>query len=72
VSPNLNAESRREAHKAGKTPNALVVETLAQAKLPSAAVVHDDLDWLIGKTPGGEDEPDAAQTWLDALPTEPA
>jgi hypothetical protein len=68
----LDAELRREAKTTGKTLNALVVETLAQAKLPSSAVVHDDLDWLVGTAPGGESGQDAAQAWLDALPTDPA
>ena len=70
VSPDLDAELRREARASGKTLNALVVETLEQAKLPASAVVHDDLDWFIGKAPGGEGE--AALAWLDALPTESA
>jgi hypothetical protein len=49
-----------------------VVETLEHAKLPSSAVIHDDLDWFVGNAPGGESDLDAAQAWLDALPTEPA
>jgi hypothetical protein len=72
VPPDLDAELRREARTTGKTLNSLVVETLQQAKLPSCAVVHDDLDWFIGKAPGGDGEHDAALAWLDALPTEPA
>lgn len=70
VPPDLDAELRREAQTTGKTLNAVVVETLEQAKLPSSAVVHDDLDWFVGTAAGGE--ADAAQAWLDALPAEPA
>ena len=72
VSPDLDAKLRREARTTGKTLNALVVETLEQAKLPSASVVHDDLDWFIGNSPGDEGEQEAALAWLDALPTDPA
>ncbi len=72
VPPDLDAELRREAQTTGKTLNALVVETLEQAKLPSSAIVHDDLDWFVSSAPGGERELDAAQAWLDALPAEPA
>jgi hypothetical protein len=72
VPPDLDAELRREACATGKTINALVVETLKDAKLPSSAVIHDDLDWFVGKAPGDESDLDAAQAWLDALPTEPA
>jgi hypothetical protein len=70
VPPDLDAELRREARSTGKTLNALVVETLEHAKLPSSAVVHDDLDWFIGKARRGDQEHDAAQAWLDALPSE--
>lgn len=70
VPPKLDAQLRREARTTGKTLNALVVETLEQAKLPPAATVHDDLDWFVGKAP--DSESDAAQTWLDSLPAEPA
>jgi len=72
VPQDLDAELRREAKTTGKTLNALVVETLEQAKLPASGIVHDDLNWFIGKTPSGEggDEGDAALAWLDALPTE--
>lgn len=72
VSPDLDAELRREARTTGKTLNALVVETLELVKLPSSAVVHDDLDWFVGSSPGGESDLDHAQSWLDALPAEPA
>jgi hypothetical protein len=72
IPPNLDAELRREARTSGKTLNALVVETLEHAKLSPATVIHDDLDWFLGSSPGGESDPDAAQTWLDALPVEPA
>jgi hypothetical protein len=68
----LDAELRHEARARGKTLNALVVETLEHAKLPSSAIVHDDLDWFVGATaPGDRVELDAAQTWLDALPAGP-
>jgi hypothetical protein len=72
VPPELDAELRREAHATGKTLNALVVETLEHAKLPSSAVVHDDLDWFVGNASSGERDLDGALAWLDALPTEPA
>lgn len=72
VPPNLDAELRNEAKATGKTLNALVVETLAHAKLPPSAVVHDDLDWFVGQPLGDESSLDAAQAWLDALPTESA
>jgi hypothetical protein len=72
VSPALDAELRREASETGRTLNAVVVQTLENAKLTSAASEHDDLDWFIGRMPaGGGDEADA-QAWLDALPVEPA
>lgn len=70
VSSELDAELRKEARATGRTLNAVVVDTLAQAKLaPDAA--HDDLDWFIGAgrhDPGGEQED--AQGWLDSLPAE--
>jgi hypothetical protein len=72
VPPDLDAELRREAHTTGKTLNALVVETLEHAKLPSSTVLHDDLDWFVGKAPRGGGDLDAALAWLDALPAEPA
>jgi hypothetical protein len=71
VPPKLDAELRREARTAGKTLNALVVETLEHAKLSSSPTVYDDLDWFVGKGPC-ESELDDAQAWLDALPVEPA
>ncbi len=71
VPQDLDAELRREARETGKTLNALVVETLEHAKLASSAVTHDDLDWFVGKAPENESDLDAAQAWLDALPTEP-
>ncbi len=71
VPPDLDAELRREARTTGKTLNALVVETLEHAKLPSQGAIYDDLDWFVGAAPGG-DGADAAQAWLDALPAEPA
>jgi hypothetical protein len=70
VPPELDAELRREAHMTGKTLNSLVVETLEHAKLPSGAVIHDDLDWFVGNGSGGESDLNAAQAWLDALPAE--
>jgi hypothetical protein len=72
VPQRLDAELRREAQTTGKTLNALVVETLEHAKLPSSPTIHDDLDWFVGKGPRGEGDLDAAQAWLDALPAEPA
>lgn len=72
VPQELDAELRREARTTGRTLNAVVVETLEHAKLPSSAVVHDDLDWFVGSASSGESELDGALAWLDALPTEPA
>jgi hypothetical protein len=72
VSPALDAELRREASETGKTLNAVVVQTLENAKLPSAASEHDDLDWFIGRMPAGAGDEADAQAWLDALPVEPA
>jgi hypothetical protein len=72
IPTDLDAELRREARASGKSLNAVVVETLEHAKLPSSAVVHDDLDWFVGNAPSDEDDLEAAQAWLDALPTEPA
>jgi hypothetical protein len=72
VPPKLDAELRREARTTGKTLNALVVETLEHAKLPSSPTVYDDLDWFVGDGPCDESESDAAQAWLDSLPVEPA
>jgi hypothetical protein len=70
VPPSLDAELRREAHSSGKSLNALVVETLQQAKLPASTVSHDDLDWFIGAGRQGRDGRDDAQAWLDALPAD--
>lgn len=70
VPPGLDAELRREAQSSGKSLNALVVETLQQAKLPSSTVAHDDLDWFVGMTTQEQDDGGDAQAWLDALPTE--
>ncbi len=72
VSPALDAELRREASETGKTLNAVVVQTLENAKLHSTACEHDDLDWFIGRMPAGDGEEADAQAWLDALPVEPA
>jgi len=71
VSPALDAELRREATETGKTLNTVVVQTLENAKLPSTASEHDDLDWFIGHMPAGVSEEADAQAWLDALPVEP-
>jgi hypothetical protein len=71
VSSDLDAALRREARAHGKTLNALVVETLEQAKLP-AEQTHDDLDWFIGGARTHDEEMEAALAWLDSLPTEPA
>jgi HicB family len=70
VSPALDAELRREATETGKTLNTVVVQTLENAKLPSTASAHDDLDWFIGHAPASAGEEAGAQAWLDALPVE--
>ena len=72
VPQDLDMELRREAHASEKSLNALVLETLEHAKLPSQPTVHDDLDWFIGSSPSPDSELDAAQEWLDSLPAEPA
>jgi hypothetical protein len=72
VSPALDAELRREASETGKTLNAVVVQTLESAKLPSTASEYDDLDWFIGCISVDAGEEADAQAWLDALPVEPA
>lgn len=72
VSPALDAELRREASESGKSLNAVVVETLENAKLPAAASEHDDLNWFIGHMPAGAGDEADAQAWLDALPAEHA
>jgi hypothetical protein len=56
----------------GKTLNALVVETLEHAKLPSSPAIYDDLDWFVGQGPRGESDLEAAEAWLDGLPAGPA
>jgi hypothetical protein len=71
VSPDLDSKLRRAARGTGKSLNAVVVETLEHAMLPPAGVIHEDLDWFVGQAPTRESEPEAAQAWLDALPTEP-
>jgi hypothetical protein len=71
VPPALDAVLRSEARANGKTLNALVVETLEQAKLPREQT-YKDLDWFIGAAPSRDEGMDAALAWLDALPTEPA
>jgi hypothetical protein len=70
ISSPLDAELRREAGANGKTLNAVVVETLEQAKLPITAAVHADLDWFVGSLPidGGASD---AEAWLDSLPVAP-
>jgi hypothetical protein len=72
VPAGLDAELRREAHETGKSLNALVVQTLEQAKLSGPTATHDDLDWFVGSTPDVDGDLGGAQAWLDALPTEPA
>jgi hypothetical protein len=72
VSPALDAELRREASETGQTLNTVVVQTLENAKLPSTASEHDDLDWFIGRMPIGNGDEADAQAWLDSLPVEPA
>ncbi len=72
VPPDLDAALRHEAQASGRSLNAVVVETLERAKLPSSPVAHDDLDWFVGSTPRDDGDFDAAQAWLDALPVEPA
>jgi hypothetical protein len=70
VPEKLDAELRKEARASGRTLNAVVVETLEQAKLPADAL-YDDLDWFIGSAPHGSNEAeDAAHAWLDSLPAE--
>ena len=72
VSPALDAELRREAGETGKTLNAVVVQTLEDAKLLATTREHDDLDWFIGHQPADAGDESRAQAWLDALPVEPA
>jgi hypothetical protein len=70
IPPVLDAELRREASTRGKTLNAIVVETLEHAKLPTGVVVHDDLDWFVGSRPPGDKASEDTQTWLDSLPVQ--
>ena len=72
VSPALDAELRREASETGRTLNAVVVQTLENAKLAAPVSEHDDLDWFIGSTPADAGDETASQAWLDSLPVEPA
>jgi hypothetical protein len=66
----LDAALREEARSTGRTLNAVVVETLAQAKHPAGGV-HDDLEWFVGSAARGSREAEsAAQAWLDSLPAE--
>jgi hypothetical protein len=70
VTEELDAALRKEAQATGRTLNAVVVETLEQAKRP-ADRVHHDLDWFVGSAPAGSGhEEAAAQTWLDSLPAD--
>lgn len=69
VPPAVDAELRREAQMTGKPLNALVLETLQQAKQPSSSVMHDDLDWFVGVDSSGAEQ-DSAQAWLDMMPAE--
>lgn len=69
VPPELDERLREEARETGKSLNALVVETLAQAKLPGHG--HHDLDWFIASASPDAHEPETeAQEWLDSLPDE--
>jgi hypothetical protein len=70
ISPPLDAELRREASSNGKTLNAIVIETLEQAKLPTTAAVHGDLDWFVGSLSADDGAADA-EAWLDSLPASP-
>jgi hypothetical protein len=70
VPSDVDSELRREARATGRTLNAIVLETLADAKGPSEPATRDDLDWFIGSVSGDAGDFDAAQEWLDALPTE--
>lgn len=71
VPAELDARLRDEARATGKSLNALVVETLAQTKLPNGKT-HDDLDWFIGArgTVSPDERERHAQAWLDDLPGE--
>jgi hypothetical protein len=71
VPANLDAELRREARTRGRSLNAVVLETLEHAKLPASTILHDDLDWFVGAATEDDGQFDAAQRWLDALPSAP-
>lgn len=68
ISPELDGQLRNEAKASGKSLNALVIETLEQAKLSTPPRVHDDLDWFPSSPVEDGAAFDAAQEWLDALP----
>ena len=72
VPAEVDDELRAEARATGKTLNAVVLATLEHAKGPSEPAARDDLDWFIGSESTDRGDLDAAQEWLDALPTEPA
>jgi hypothetical protein len=72
VPSGLDAQLRREAREKGKTLNSIVLETLEEAKLPTSPVVHDDLDWFTNSGTGADRQFDAAQDWLQSLPSENA
>lgn len=70
VPKELDERLRQEARERGESLNTLVVETLAQAKLPSSEPRHD-LDWFIGTSPTDDDQSMAdALSWLDRLPAD--
>lgn len=63
----LDERLRAEARATGRSLNAVVVDTLSQAKLPRDE--HHDLDWFIGTAPpAAHDGTDEATAWLDSLP----
>jgi len=70
VPEDLDSQLRREARASGKTLNALVLETLSEAKLPASQTIHDDLDWFLGSGPRSDHEFSAAQEWLEKLPSD--
>jgi hypothetical protein len=69
ISPELDSQLRNEAKASGKSLNALVLEALEQAKLSTPTRVHDDLDWFLSSPVEDGAAFDAAQEWLDALPS---
>lgn len=73
ISRELDAHLREEARVTGRSLNAVVVETLEHAAMPGSAR-HDDLDWFIGAAAKCPEDgaADAAQVWLDSLPSDPA